>query len=319
MHLEAPVARAGLALGAGERVFLVGFGVQVHGEIPAHPPVTPGLQFLRCSAHHDPVPLPHRQAEKLVAHGATDEVDLHAGIVAAILRQAVPGAHLLPITGRALRLGAVLGTAACAAGRLRRVLPPGCRRPGRRSCAPASPWTRSSPIRRPRRLSGNSSCLWMQVLLFCTPGARPAPHRQLPSVRRSAAVPTWSGTSLRLRSSRWSHVSGAIRSPAAPPIAGGSARRRPRVGRRAGQPGATRSSSAASLPTPHSAGSPTRCSTPCSAAMTRSWPACCSTSWLTSASTCRETRCSTRVSPPSSRRRARAAGSPSRGDAPGLC
>jgi hypothetical protein len=74
---EALVAAAALALGAGERVFLVGLRMQEHREILAHRLEAQPHHLFGGRAHHDVVTFLDRQAEQLVAHGSADEVDLH--------------------------------------------------------------------------------------------------------------------------------------------------------------------------------------------------------------------------------------------------
>ena len=74
---KALVAVPGLALGAGERVFLVRLWVQENREVLADRLETLGQHgFGRC-ADDDEITILHRQAEQFVAHGATDCVDLH--------------------------------------------------------------------------------------------------------------------------------------------------------------------------------------------------------------------------------------------------
>jgi hypothetical protein len=78
--LEAAVARAGLALGAGQRVFLGAARVQEHREILADGLVPLRKQLFGARADDHPVPLPRRQTEQLIAHCAADEINSHSHV-----------------------------------------------------------------------------------------------------------------------------------------------------------------------------------------------------------------------------------------------
>jgi len=75
---ETTVTWPHLALEPGERVFLVGLGMQEHREIPAHGTITQVLELGGCGAHDHPVALLDRSAQQLVPDRAAYEVDLHA-------------------------------------------------------------------------------------------------------------------------------------------------------------------------------------------------------------------------------------------------
>ena len=64
MHGKAVVARPGLALGAGQRIFLMGLRVQKHREIAPHRQVALRQQLLGRGPHHHPVAVFHRQAQQ---------------------------------------------------------------------------------------------------------------------------------------------------------------------------------------------------------------------------------------------------------------
>jgi hypothetical protein len=77
VDLEAVIARPGLALRAGQRVFLVRVRVQEDRKILAHRQVA-GLQHVaRTGAGDDPVAIVDRLAQQLVAHRSADHVRLH--------------------------------------------------------------------------------------------------------------------------------------------------------------------------------------------------------------------------------------------------
>ena len=78
VKLEPVIAARGLALGARERVFLFGFGMQKHREILADRFVAELDHFFRRGADHDVIAIGYRQAEQLIAHGTADRVDFHA-------------------------------------------------------------------------------------------------------------------------------------------------------------------------------------------------------------------------------------------------
>ena len=73
---EAAVTRRGLALGARQRVFFLGFRVQEHRKVLAHRPVAGGDHLLRTGAHHHPVLLLGLQAEQGVADRTTYQIAL---------------------------------------------------------------------------------------------------------------------------------------------------------------------------------------------------------------------------------------------------
>ena len=78
LHGKTPMARRGFPLGAGQRVFLVGLGVQEDGEGPADPAVALAQQFFGRTAHDDPVVhLFGAAPEKFVANRAAHQVDFH--------------------------------------------------------------------------------------------------------------------------------------------------------------------------------------------------------------------------------------------------
>ncbi|MNZ96059.1 hypothetical protein D3C78_1152370 [compost metagenome] len=70
------VAAAALALGAGQRIFLVAGRVQKHRKVAAHGLIALGHHLLGRRAHHHPVAVIHRPAQQLVAHRAADHQDL---------------------------------------------------------------------------------------------------------------------------------------------------------------------------------------------------------------------------------------------------
>ena len=74
---ESAVPRRGLALRSGQRVLLLGFGMEEDGEITPNLSVAHLPQGRRSAAHHHPVPLLDLPAKQFVAHGAADQIDLH--------------------------------------------------------------------------------------------------------------------------------------------------------------------------------------------------------------------------------------------------
>ncbi len=74
---ETSMASPTLSLGAGQRVFLVGFRVQEHGEITPNRPKAKLEHRFRSGAHNHVVVVGDRSPEHLVAHRATDAIDLH--------------------------------------------------------------------------------------------------------------------------------------------------------------------------------------------------------------------------------------------------
>jgi hypothetical protein len=81
IELEGRVAAARLALGARERVFLFGLGMQKHREVLADLHVAEIAHLGRAAADDDPVALAHGQPEQLVANRAAHLVDVHASII----------------------------------------------------------------------------------------------------------------------------------------------------------------------------------------------------------------------------------------------
>ena len=77
MNGKAPVARCRFALGAGQRIFFPGLGVQKHGEVAPHGQVAQRHQLFRRGADDDPVAVFHRQAQQGVPHRSTHHVNLH--------------------------------------------------------------------------------------------------------------------------------------------------------------------------------------------------------------------------------------------------
>ncbi len=78
---EAAVAAAGLALGAGQRVFLAGVGMQEHREIAAHGLVALRVHLRLGGPDHDPVAVAGSMLQKAVAHRAANQIDLHAAMM----------------------------------------------------------------------------------------------------------------------------------------------------------------------------------------------------------------------------------------------
>ena len=76
---EAAIARAGLALGARERVLLVRVRMQEHREVAADGDVAVVEHVLDVGADDDPVAIDDRMAEQRIAHRAADEVAFHRG------------------------------------------------------------------------------------------------------------------------------------------------------------------------------------------------------------------------------------------------
>ena len=77
MHGKSLISTPALALGARERVLLVGLRMQEHREILADGLEAEPLHLLRGRADDDVVAVLHRQAEQLVAHGAADDIGFH--------------------------------------------------------------------------------------------------------------------------------------------------------------------------------------------------------------------------------------------------
>lgn len=74
---EAGVAVAGLALGARERVFLVGVRMQEDREVAADRAEAAREHLVGRAADHHPVTILHRQAEQGVAHRPAHDIGLH--------------------------------------------------------------------------------------------------------------------------------------------------------------------------------------------------------------------------------------------------
>jgi hypothetical protein len=70
---------AGLALGAGQRIFLVRSGMQENREILAHRLEAARQHILGRSANDDVIAILNRQTEQLVADRSADREDLHVG------------------------------------------------------------------------------------------------------------------------------------------------------------------------------------------------------------------------------------------------
>jgi hypothetical protein len=78
-HCEALVAAPGLALGAGERVFLVGLWMQEDREVLADRAETQPHHLFGIAAYHHVVMVLDRKAEQLVPDRAAYAIDLHTG------------------------------------------------------------------------------------------------------------------------------------------------------------------------------------------------------------------------------------------------
>ena len=76
---EAPMSAPGLALGAGERVFLVRLGVQEYRKVAADRTKPAREQFFRRGSDDDVVAIGERPSQQLITHRAADPIDLHAG------------------------------------------------------------------------------------------------------------------------------------------------------------------------------------------------------------------------------------------------
>ena len=86
VDVEAVVAVAVFALGAGEGVFVAAVRVQEYREVLADLFVALVEHLLRRCADYDPVELGGLQAQQFVAHCAADEVDLH-GCLCSLARE----------------------------------------------------------------------------------------------------------------------------------------------------------------------------------------------------------------------------------------
>ena len=91
VHHKATVAHTALALGAGQRVFLVGLGVQKDGEVFAHGRKAARGHGFGCRANDHPVGVMKRTLQQAVAHGTADLVNLHAVKCRRAQRVAFPG------------------------------------------------------------------------------------------------------------------------------------------------------------------------------------------------------------------------------------
>jgi len=80
---EARVAGRGLALGARQRVFLVGLWVQEDREVTPDGPIAEPDEVRRGRPHDHPVAVRHRPVEQAIAHRAADLVDLHGEVIGA--------------------------------------------------------------------------------------------------------------------------------------------------------------------------------------------------------------------------------------------
>lgn len=74
---EAVITCGGLALGTGQRVLLMGLGVQKHRKILADRPETARQQLFRGRTDHHPVAVFDRQPEQAIAYRATDDIAFH--------------------------------------------------------------------------------------------------------------------------------------------------------------------------------------------------------------------------------------------------
>ena len=77
VELEAVVARAGLALGARERVLLARVRMQEDGEVAADRQIAEGEQLAGIGADDDPVAIAHRATEQSITNRAAHEITLH--------------------------------------------------------------------------------------------------------------------------------------------------------------------------------------------------------------------------------------------------
>ena len=77
MKTEPVIAMPGFALGTGQRIFLMGFGVQEHREVFTDRGKPCGQHFFGRAPDDNIIPITRRQAEQSVAYGATDNVGLH--------------------------------------------------------------------------------------------------------------------------------------------------------------------------------------------------------------------------------------------------
>ena len=79
---ESMIASGGLSFCSGQRIFFIGFRMQKNRKVLADRLVTLIQHLLRRRTNDAPVPLLHRNAQLFVSNSATDEVHLHAAILA---------------------------------------------------------------------------------------------------------------------------------------------------------------------------------------------------------------------------------------------
>ena len=100
VHHKAAIAHAVLALGARQRVFLMGLRVQEHRKVAPHGHEAARAHLLRCGSDHHPVRVVDGQAQQCIAHRAAYLENLeftHAAMVVAARRPADTAiAGLLP-------------------------------------------------------------------------------------------------------------------------------------------------------------------------------------------------------------------------------
>ncbi len=77
LHRESAIARGDLALAAGERVLLVGVGVQEHRKVSSHFPIAELLELLPRAADDNPITLLDGKPEQPVPNGSADQIHLH--------------------------------------------------------------------------------------------------------------------------------------------------------------------------------------------------------------------------------------------------
>ncbi len=77
MEGEAAVAAPALSLGARQGVFLAALRMKEDREVGAHRAVAAGEHLVAAGTDHHPVDIGDRTAEKAIAHGAADLVNLH--------------------------------------------------------------------------------------------------------------------------------------------------------------------------------------------------------------------------------------------------
>ena len=77
VKVKAVITGRGLALGARQRIFLMGLRMQEHRKIAADRAEALLHHLFGCGADDDVIPVLHRQAEHLVTHRTADNVDFH--------------------------------------------------------------------------------------------------------------------------------------------------------------------------------------------------------------------------------------------------